>query len=198
MSQPEERTVDVAGGSITLVVDVEWLTLTDEDFRFIRSLVAAMDRIKAPAAAAPAEAEEPVVDDGAPMDCATCGVALGSWPAAVEHGRIGCKTFDTGEVPCPDCGRKFVNKAGLGVHRARAHKPGAPGSLIDRLLVDELEARVVGPAAFEHVLAEKRRAGYQHIATCSCGFATRPCDYPGDAVESLRAHIEAETKTAAA
>lgn len=289
MSQPETRTVKVSGGSITLAVDVEWLSLTDDDFRFIRSLVDAMNRIEAPESAAPIEADLAPAQDGAPSECATCGVALGSWPAAVEHGRIGCKTFDTGEVPCPDCGRKFVNKAGMGVHRGRAHKLSrsadpAPSpereSLVDRILADEptdaeiTEAMAPAPravgrhrftghhtivkhegrpdwrlqcgcgwvtlpsgnqqealAAFgaheqemtaarqalaadahawepsipsraadapEHVLAEKRRVGHQHVVICACGFVTRPSDYQGTAVELLRVHIDAETETAAA
>lgn len=121
MSEPEVRTVTLPSGAVlTLTIEIEWLLASDEDLAFVRDLARRMDRGIAPPDGSGA------IDVGAPASCATCGVALGSWPAAVEHGRIGCKTFDTGEVPCPDCGRKFASLGGLGVHRARAHpKPAS-------------------------------------------------------------------------
>lgn len=70
------------------------------------------------------ERQRPADEDLAPETCAACGVDLGTWQKVAEHGRVGCKGFDTGEVPCPDCERKFATTGGLGVHRAHAH----PGS----------------------------------------------------------------------
>lgn len=150
-------------------------------------------------------AEEPGPDDGAPEKCATCGVDLGSWPAAVEHGRIGCKTVNTGDVPCPDCGRKFATVGGLGVHRARAHRePHSQPvtSLVDRLYEQHPELENDDEDAWEpskpqrageepaHRLADLGQRGATWHALCTCGVIWEANDKAA-AREALREHIEA-------
>lgn len=96
-----------SGGSVTLTIEAEWLTMPDRDLEFCRSLgVLAKGYLDPP----PVEASPPeVVPDP---------------PAAVKPPPVpkSAKPKPKGGHVCDACGREFGNAAGLSIHVGRTHK----------------------------------------------------------------------------